>query len=782
MADDVTLKIEIEIENAKKNLASLNTKIIKETDKTSKIALRIEKQATREKIRLSKVTLASRKKSLSERLKDERKAAKKSKEISASSSNASIKSLKKLAVGAASTAAAIALIGKSFQFVIGEAIKIEDLQTQLIAFTGSAEAAADQIDRLAEFAGSTPFQLDELARANRTLLAFGSTTEGSIEELRQLGEASAATGADIGELARIFGQIDAAGKLTGERFLQLVERGINIGPTLAKSMGVAESSLEDLRAAGKISAEEVKKAFETLANTQYAGSLERQSQTLSGSIGILQDNTKRLGASIGKELTPFLVEAAKAATTVVKAFNDLVSEAPDIDTASGRIDILTKKIERSAVFTEILEKQLSRMGDVAEEAPQRGEFDRLTSQLDKVKGTAEKLNEELRAIGQSQQTASGRDNQAEIAKKEAEALAKIKAEEKGKADAADAERLEAITKLEADIFKVKEQQAANVRALATTESELRIQALDEEGLKLTEKLVELEVSRLELRKEFDLAAIEQAKAREEAITAAEKAEQAKREKSIIKAKKDEFAFDKIAAQEQIKFENKTALQKARAVGDGLEIIQDLQVLGGRKAFEIAKAASIAQAAIAIPETAIQSFKVGAGIGGPVLGATFAAISVAAQTAKLQQLSKAQFTAFAEGGVVPGTGNKDSVPSLLTPGEVVIPKRNFESLGLADQNTNKNDFQGIERETRRTNEILTDLVQVIGTTQSEGFLEEKFSSSTPGGIFYEAVDDGLSEQDERVNAAFRKARRTRGSSSTTFNQNDERQRKRSRSAI
>ena len=47
--------------------------------------------------------------------------------------------------------------------------------------------------------------------------------------------------------------------------------------------------------------------------------------------------------------------------------------------------------------------------------------------------------------------------------------------------------------------------------------------------------------------------------------------------------------------------------------------------------------------------------------------------------QFRQLESSQPTGFAEGGLVPGTGNKDTVPALLTPGEVVVPKKNFADL-------------------------------------------------------------------------------------------------------
>jgi hypothetical protein len=66
----------------------------------------------------------------------------------------------------------------------------------------------------------------------------------------------------------------------------------------------------------------------------------------------------------------------------------------------------------------------------------------------------------------------------------------------------------------------------------------------------------------------------------------------------------------------------------------------------------------------------KAWNIGVGMGGPagmILGPVFAASAFAS------------VMAFADGGVVPGTGNHDTVPAMLTPGEGVVPKGVMEGL-------------------------------------------------------------------------------------------------------
>ena len=214
--------------------------------------------------------------------------------------------------------------GAGFTAMIAGGIKaastVENLSTQFSTLLGDTAKAYNQMKQLSEFAASTPFQLEGIAQASKTLLAFGFSQEQSIEKLTMLGDAAAATGNDLKEIALIFGQVKAAGKLTGERFIQLAERGINVGPAIAKSMNIAESEVAKLRTEGKITFEIFDKAFKslTVGSGLFAGGMEKLSQTTSGLFSTLKDNVFLTFAAFGKELEPITKKILKDITIMVK--------------------------------------------------------------------------------------------------------------------------------------------------------------------------------------------------------------------------------------------------------------------------------------------------------------------------------------------------------------------------------------------------------------------------------------------------------------------------------
>lgn len=251
----------------------------------------------------------------------------------------------------AGNVAAIAFdrVARSAASFIGSTIQVtaelEKTATQFEVLTGSAQQADQAIRDLQQFAANTPFQFQDLARAEQRLLSFGFSLEQSQKLLTDLGDVSAASGADLSELALIFGQVSAAGKLTGERLLQLQERAIPIGPALAETLGVTEESIRDLVSQGQVSFADFERAFTSLNETgEFAfGGLEKRSQTLQGRISTLSDNFNLLQASVGERLAP----ALKAATTVLTQFIQRLQNSGAI---TNFVDALASRIPSAIQF------------------------------------------------------------------------------------------------------------------------------------------------------------------------------------------------------------------------------------------------------------------------------------------------------------------------------------------------------------------------------------------------------------------------------------------------
>ena len=229
-------------------------------------------------------------------------------------------------LAAIATSGAIKAIGTGLkELVIGSlqaAASTEKIRTQLEILTGSQEKAASLYKELTAFSASTPFQLQGIAEASAQLISFGFSADTVTTRIGKIGEVAAGSGADLKEIALIYGQVAAAGKLTGERLLQFQERAIPIGPALAKSLGVAESEVKGLVSSGVVGFNEFEEAFNSLsqAGGLFEGAIEKQSQTLNGVLSTLGDNFFILQSEIGDAFKPELIDGAKV---IIGSLQDL---------------------------------------------------------------------------------------------------------------------------------------------------------------------------------------------------------------------------------------------------------------------------------------------------------------------------------------------------------------------------------------------------------------------------------------------------------------------------
>lgn len=206
---------------------------------------------------------------------------------------------------------------------IQNASKIETMTTQLGTLTGSTEVAQKTIESLQRFAASTPFQLDGLVKTSSQLISFGFQAENIEDKLQKIGDVAAATGTPLSDLGLIFGQVSASGKLTGERLLQLQERGIPILSALGKEFGKTDAEIRDMVTQGIVSFDDFERAFNSLSEEGGVafGGMQKQSETLEGKLSTLKDNFFLLSSSIGKAFLPVIKDAVTEMIGFIQTIN-----------------------------------------------------------------------------------------------------------------------------------------------------------------------------------------------------------------------------------------------------------------------------------------------------------------------------------------------------------------------------------------------------------------------------------------------------------------------------
>ena len=243
--------------------------------------------------------------------------------------------------------AAISGMGSAISKTITEARKMEDITAQFETLTGSATIAKATMQDLADFTSRTPFQLEQVAKAGKTLLAFGTNLKEVKPLLQDLGDVSAATGASLSELTLIHSQIRAEGKLTNERWRQMAERGIVLDDIFAKKLGVSSKEVRKEISKGRVSFEMFNEAFKSLNEEGgiAAGGMDRLASTLSGKISTLTDNIDLFAAAVGGMTSGVLKDATDELNKFFVAMTQQVKETPLRQAQNDLVDLQAKMRE-----------------------------------------------------------------------------------------------------------------------------------------------------------------------------------------------------------------------------------------------------------------------------------------------------------------------------------------------------------------------------------------------------------------------------------------------------
>ena len=202
---------------------------------------------------------------------------------------------------------------------------IEQYQTSFEVMTGSAEKAAEVVDRLKKLGAETPFEMPQLAEVTQLLMNYGFTADEAIDRMQMLGDISQGSADKMQRIATAYGQMSSAGKVQLEDVKQMIEAGFNPLQEISESTGESMESLYDRISNGTLAVDEITASMQraTSEGGKYYQSMEKQSQTITGMISTLKDNAQQLlgevvqpiTESFGARLLPAAIDAIDQLTT-----------------------------------------------------------------------------------------------------------------------------------------------------------------------------------------------------------------------------------------------------------------------------------------------------------------------------------------------------------------------------------------------------------------------------------------------------------------------------------
>lgn len=199
---------------------------------------------------------------------------------------------------------------------------IETYQTSFEVMTGSAEKAAEVVERLKKVGAETPFELPELADTTQLLMNYGFTADEAMDKMMMLGDISQGSADKMTRIATAYGQMSSAGKVSLEDVKQMIEAGFNPLQEISESTGESMSSLYDRISKGTLTVDEITASMQraTAEGGKYYQSMEKQSQTINGMISTLKDNAQQLLGEVVQPITESF------ATTLLPAAIDAIDQ------------------------------------------------------------------------------------------------------------------------------------------------------------------------------------------------------------------------------------------------------------------------------------------------------------------------------------------------------------------------------------------------------------------------------------------------------------------------
>ena len=220
-------------------------------------------------------------------------------------------------------AAGIFSIGMAQQFarqVVQTRGQIQQLEIAFRTLTKSQEKADELMNQLVDTAAKTPFDLMGIADSAKFLLGIRVPVEEVNDTLKMLGDIAAGVGAPLKDIAYLYGTTITKAHMDTMDLRQFTWRGIDLIGELSKQYGIATSEVQKYVAAGKVGAEDFKRAIRSIRETTFNNLMEEQSKSLTGQIANLGDAIDMMMNEIGKKTQGIASGAINVAATLVENY------------------------------------------------------------------------------------------------------------------------------------------------------------------------------------------------------------------------------------------------------------------------------------------------------------------------------------------------------------------------------------------------------------------------------------------------------------------------------
>lgn len=218
------------------------------------------------------------------------------------------------------------IIGAGIGAITALGAEAEKTSVAFKVLVGDERKAGELLQQINSFASATPFSKLDLEGAAQTLLNFGVASDDVMQRLQQLGDISMGDSQKLSSLALVFGQVSAAGKMSGQDLMQFINAGFNPLKELQAMTGKSYQDLQDMMSKGKIGVDAVSAALKhaTGVGGMFHGMMEEQSQTVSGKWSTAMGLIQQRAVEVYDKIQPFILQAIDLFQTVSGSILDIV--------------------------------------------------------------------------------------------------------------------------------------------------------------------------------------------------------------------------------------------------------------------------------------------------------------------------------------------------------------------------------------------------------------------------------------------------------------------------
>lgn len=219
--------------------------------------------------------------------------------------------------------------------VLDTAASFETLKASLETVFGSQEEAAKRFEDINKFASQTPFSIQDLTEATIKMKALG--LDPSIESMESMGNTASAMGKPLMQFVEA-----VADAVTGE-----MERLKEFGIRASKEGEQFKFIFQGMEKTVAFNANSIQEYLMNIGNVNFAGAMDKQSETLQGSFAALQGSVDNLANSFA-EKSGLAGAAKEAAQWLTELFTHMATGQATVGALEAKVASLQESLNNRA--------------------------------------------------------------------------------------------------------------------------------------------------------------------------------------------------------------------------------------------------------------------------------------------------------------------------------------------------------------------------------------------------------------------------------------------------